>query len=331
MWCSGTLTFTSAGTYNVTLTASDGTLTDTDTFTWTVTNTNRPPAFSTNFGDRTDAEGAVDQLRCRRHRSRRHDAHLLGDQPARRHHHQQLDWSRLGHPVIDQLGHLQRDPDGQRRQPDRDRHLHLDGDRDQQRPVFSTEFGDRTDAEGAAPSFDANATDPDGNTLTYSATNLPAGMTINSSTGVVSGTLAFTAAGSYNVTLTVVRRHADRHRHLHLDGDQHQPATDLQHQLRRSHRRRGHRHQPRCRRHRSRRHGAHLLGHQPARWPHHQQHDRCHQWHAVADQLGHLQRDPDGQRRQPDRDRHLHLDGHRADDGRLRRRHLYPDGQQWLG
>ena len=144
-------------------------------------------------------------------------------------------------------------------------------------PVFSTEFGDRTDAEGAAPSFDANATDPDGNTLTYSATNLPAGMTINSSTGVVSGTLAFTAAGSYNVTLTVVRWHADRYRHLHLDGDQHQPATDLQHQLRRSHRRRGRRHQPRCRRHRSRRHGAHLLGHQPARWPHHQQLDRCRQ------------------------------------------------------
>ena len=49
-----------------------------------------------------------------------------------------------------------------------------------QAPVFSTDFTDRTDAEGAAISFDADATDPDGNTLTYSATGLPAGISINS-------------------------------------------------------------------------------------------------------------------------------------------------------
>ena len=56
---SGTLNGTSSGTYNTVITVSDGSLTDTDTFTWTVTNVNQPPAFSTNFGDRTDAEGAV--------------------------------------------------------------------------------------------------------------------------------------------------------------------------------------------------------------------------------------------------------------------------------
>ena len=41
----------------MTITVSDGTDTDTDTFTWTVTNTNQAPVFSTEFGDRTDAEG----------------------------------------------------------------------------------------------------------------------------------------------------------------------------------------------------------------------------------------------------------------------------------
>jgi hypothetical protein len=45
--------------------------------------------------------------------------------------------------------------------------------------------------------------DPDGNPLTYSATNLPPGAGINASTGVISGTLTFASAGSYAVTATV--------------------------------------------------------------------------------------------------------------------------------
>ena len=81
-------------------------------------------------------------------------------------------------------------------------------------PVFSTEFTDRTDAEGAVISFDANATDANpGDTLTYSATNLPSGITINSSTGVVSGTLSrHVSSGSYAVVLTVSDGTPHRHR-----------------------------------------------------------------------------------------------------------------------
>ncbi len=50
-------------------------------------------------------------------------------------------------------------------------------------------------------------TDPNGDKLTYSATGLPAGVTINATTGVISGTLAAGAsqggtAGSYNVNVT---------------------------------------------------------------------------------------------------------------------------------
>ena len=54
-------------------------------------------------------------------------------------------------------------------------------------PVFSTEFTDQTDAEGDAVSLDADASDADLDTLTYSATGLPSGMTIAPATGVVSG------------------------------------------------------------------------------------------------------------------------------------------------
>src|SRR6185436_19350115 len=54
---SGTLNATSSGTYSTVITVSDGNLTATDSFTWTVTNTNQPPVFSTDFGNRTDAEG----------------------------------------------------------------------------------------------------------------------------------------------------------------------------------------------------------------------------------------------------------------------------------
>ena len=62
-------------------------------------------------------------------------------------------------------------------------------------PVFGTEFSDRSDAEGALISFDSNAADVDAaDTLT---TRLPTaqGITINSSTGVVSGTLSGTSSG----------------------------------------------------------------------------------------------------------------------------------------
>jgi len=55
---------------------------------------------------------------------------------------------------------------------------------------------------GQAYSFKATATDPDNDTLTYSVANQPAWLSINSSTGVLSGTP--TAAGSFNnITITV--------------------------------------------------------------------------------------------------------------------------------
>ena len=61
--------------------------------------------------------------------------------------------------------------------------------------------GARTTDVGTAASLTLSATDPNGDTLTYSASGLPTGMSINAATGVISGTPS--AAGSYNVLATV--------------------------------------------------------------------------------------------------------------------------------
>jgi hypothetical protein len=68
--------------------------------------------------------------------------------------------------------------------------------------VTVTNPGNQTSTVGTAASVQIHAADSaSGQTLTYSATGLPAGLSINSSTGLISGTP--TAAGSSNVTVTV--------------------------------------------------------------------------------------------------------------------------------
>jgi hypothetical protein len=66
-----------------------------------------------------------------------------------------------------------------------------------QAPVV-TNPGTRTATEGAF-SLPITATDADGDTLTYSASGLPGGTTINTSTGAITGTVT---QGVYTVTVT---------------------------------------------------------------------------------------------------------------------------------
>ncbi len=72
-------------------------------------------------------------------------------------------------------------------------------------PTFDQNLGSRTDPEGTAISLDAGATDLDGDPLTYAATNLPPGLSINTSSGLITGTISSVAAASspYAVSITV--------------------------------------------------------------------------------------------------------------------------------
>ncbi|WP_211245917.1 M4 family metallopeptidase [Actinomadura oligospora] len=63
-----------------------------------------------------------------------------------------------------------------------------------------TNPGNQTSTVGTAVSLQIQATDPNNTTLTYSATGLPAGLSINATSGLISGTP--TTAGSSSVTVT---------------------------------------------------------------------------------------------------------------------------------
>jgi ELWxxDGT repeat protein len=69
-------------------------------------------------------------------------------------------------------------------------------------PVVSNP-GPQNSNEGNAISLAVSASDADGDPLTYSASGLPQGLSINGSTGVISGTVGNQAAGSYTVTVSV--------------------------------------------------------------------------------------------------------------------------------
>jgi Putative Ig domain len=66
--------------------------------------------------------------------------------------------------------------------------------------VSVTSPGNQSTKVSTAVSLQIHATDSAGAALTYSATGLPTGLSINSSTGLISGTP--TATGSFNVTVT---------------------------------------------------------------------------------------------------------------------------------
>ena len=74
-----------------------------------------------------------------------------------------------------------------------------------QDPTFDQDLPDRTDAEGAAISLSAHATDPELDPLTYAAQNLPPGLSINAASGQITGSIsAGASAGSpYAARVTV--------------------------------------------------------------------------------------------------------------------------------
>lgn len=71
-----------------------------------------------------------------------------------------------------------------------------------QAPVLGA-IGNKSVNEAATLTFTVSATDPDGDPLTYSATSLPSGASLNSSTGAFSWIPSYSQSGVHNVTFSV--------------------------------------------------------------------------------------------------------------------------------
>ncbi|RPJ61327.1 MAG: hypothetical protein EHM23_07285, partial [Acidobacteria bacterium] len=70
-------------------------------------------------------------------------------------------------------------------------------------PPLVTSVASQSSTVGAVVSLQIQASDPDGNPLTYGATNLPPGLSINATTGLISGTVSSSASGAYSVNVSV--------------------------------------------------------------------------------------------------------------------------------
>jgi hypothetical protein len=197
---SGTLSYSSAGTHTVVVTATAAGVSDSKTFTWTVTNTDRPPVL-TNLGNRTNPENAVISLQVV---ATDPDGDPItygatGLPPALTVNASTglisgtLSYTSAGtHAVVVTVtagGASDSDP------------FTWTVTNTDRAPVL-TNPGNRTNAESAAVSLQLVATDPDGDPITYSATGLPPSLTVNASTGLISGTLSNTSAGTHTVVVT---------------------------------------------------------------------------------------------------------------------------------
>jgi hypothetical protein len=197
----GTLSPASAGTHAVTVTVSDGDLTSTQTFTWTITNVNRPPAMTV-VADQTHAENAAVSLQ------------LLASDPD----DDTLTYGATGLPsglILDVATGLisgtvlptsvsmyavtasASDGDMTSAQTFSWTIANLN-----HAPVLST-LSDRTDSEPATIVLPLTASDPDDDPLTYAATGLPPGLTVEAATGVIAGDLSHVSVGTHLVTAMV--------------------------------------------------------------------------------------------------------------------------------
>ena len=198
----GTLGFDAAGVYGVSVVVSDGHGgTATASFNWAVTNVNRPPT-ALSFGQML-AEDTPQPLT------------LSGVDP---------DGDALTFVVTAQPAHGTLSGDGASltytpapnyNGPDSFVYTASDGALTSEAATVSlvvtpvadppvlASVGDQTVAEGALLMFTLTGSDPDGDTLTYGSSALPAGASLDASSGVFNWTPDFEQAGSYTVTFTV--------------------------------------------------------------------------------------------------------------------------------
>ncbi len=189
---------TTAGTTSVTVTASDGALSDSKTFTWTVssTSTNKPPTLA-NPGDQSSTLGVAVKLQ------------LSGSDPEGK----PLTYSAAGLPAGVTFGATTGAIAGTPTTAGTFTVTAAAKDgvltsspvyfkwvvgSSNKAPVI-TNPGSKSSVIGMALQFKVAATDPEGKALSFKASNLPSGVSINATTGIISGTPG--ATGSATVTV----------------------------------------------------------------------------------------------------------------------------------
>ncbi|MBT3218707.1 MAG: tandem-95 repeat protein, partial [Proteobacteria bacterium] len=201
----GIISYDAAATspYKVDIVASDGDLTDSITFDWAIDNTNRSPNV-TNPGDQSGDEGDVIVLQ------------ILGEDLDG----ESLNWLADGLPsglVIDSAsGEITGTIlyDAAANSPHSVKVTASDGDLEGEvtflwtvnntnQPPDITSPGDQSHSEGATINLPVDASDPDGQSLTFAATGLPALLSIDPNTGVVSGEISMDATDNSPYTVTI--------------------------------------------------------------------------------------------------------------------------------
>ena len=162
---------------------------------------NQEPTFDQDLGDRTDAEGTVVNLDAGATDLDGDPLTYAATQPAAgpddldhdRAHHRHHQLGRCGRQPLRRRSRSATEPRSmlRTRSPGRSRTC-------RRRPTASRP-STRTSAIAPIPrapcvNLDAGATDLDGDALTYAATNLPAGLSISTTTGLITGTISSTAA-----------------------------------------------------------------------------------------------------------------------------------------
>lgn len=199
----GTLSYATAGSYTVTVTATDAVgLSGAAVFGWTVTNTNRPPVLAP-VGDRSVAEAAPLSIVLA---ATDPDGDTLGyDAPGLLPEGASFDpgtrafsWT----PGYAQAGsHDVRFTVSDGALPDEET-ITITVTNTNRAPVLEW-IGGRTCAEGESLSFVAAATDPDGDAVTCSAAGLPDGATFDLETCTFAWAPDHTQGGRHDVLFTV--------------------------------------------------------------------------------------------------------------------------------
>ena len=190
--------FTQAGTYSVTFTVTDGTLTDSETIDIVVFNTNQAPV----LGIVSNQSVVENQPLVFLTSASDPDNDLLTyagtNLPSGAQYNSttgQFSWT----PSSTQSGTYSITFTTSDNELSDSETIDIIVTDDAEPPVLSL-IGNKTVTEGSSLEFSIVATDLNDDRVTYSATNLPNGAQLNSATGEFSWTSTFTQAGTYTVT-----------------------------------------------------------------------------------------------------------------------------------